>query len=266
MIAARGNFIGGQGIVDGQIIPTQPMTAFANGQFNHVPLMNGDTKDEQTFFLAITEYNSNTDNALRTPPTAAQYVNYVNTTFASPPYPAGTAATILSLYPLSAFSPPELAPELAWNRVGTDSAICGQRILNKILAPQIPVYAYEFADQTAPFYFPQMPGFVSLAYHTADIQYLFPGWHGGPNGIQHPLNKQQEKLSDELVTAWTNFARTGNPNGTGNKPWPVFTTQAGPAWMIQNLPASSTLPDDQYSALRKCAFWEPIAFARFPTP
>ena len=265
-IAARGNFIGGQGIVDGQIVPSQPMTAFANGQFNHVPLMNGDTKDEHTFFLAITEYNSNTDNALRTPPTAAQYINYVNTTFATPPYPAGTSAAVLALYPLSAFSPPELAPELAWNRVGTDSAICGQRILNKILAPQIPVYAYEFADQAAPFYFPQMPGFVSLAYHTADIQYLFPGWHGGPNGIQQPLNKQQENFSDKLVAAWTNFARTGNPNGNGNQPWPLYTTQPGPAWLIQDLPGLSTLADAQYSALRKCAFWEPIAFARFPTP
>jgi para-nitrobenzyl esterase len=265
-IAARGNFIGGQGIVDGTIVPFQPMTAFANGQFNHVPLMNGNTQDEHTFFLAITEYNSNTDNALRTPPTAAQYVNYVNTTFATPPYPAGTAAEILTLYPLSDFSPQELAPELAWNRVGTDSAICGQRLLNKILAPQIPVYAYEFADQTAPFYFPQMPGFVSLAYHTADIQYLFPGWHGGPNGIQHPLNKQQENLSDELVVAWTNFARAGNPNGNGNKPWPLYTTQPGPAWLIQDHPGLSTMTDAQYSALRRCDFWETIAFARFPTP
>ena len=31
----------------------------------------------------------------------------------------------------------------------------------------------------------------ALAYHTADIQYLFPLWHGGPLGIPHPLNPQQ---------------------------------------------------------------------------
>jgi para-nitrobenzyl esterase len=261
-IGARGNFIGGQGIVDGQIVPAQPMTAFAKGQFNHVPLMNGDTKDEHTFFLAITEYNSSPDNALRTPPTAAQYLNYVNTTFPAPPYPAGTAEAILTLYPLSAYA----TPELAWNRVGTDSAICGQRVLDKILAPQIPVYTYEFADETAPFYFPEMPGFVSLAYHTADIQYLFPLWHGGPDGIQHPLNKQQKKLSDKLVDAWTNFARTGNPNGQGNKPWPRYTAKQGPAWLIQDLRGFSTLTDAKYAEIHNCAFWEPIAFARFPTP
>jgi para-nitrobenzyl esterase len=150
--------------------------------------------------------------------------------------------------------------------VGTDSAICGQRVLDKILAPQIPVYTYEFADETAPFYFPEMPGFVSLAYHTADIQYLFPLWHGGPDGIQHPLNRQQDKLSDKLVTAWTNFARTGNPNGQGNKPWPRYTAKQGPAWLIQDLRGFSSLTDAKYAEIHNCAFWEPIAFARFPTP
>ncbi len=261
-IAGKGNFIGGQGIIDGQIVPSQPMTLFANGQFNHVPLINGNTEDEHTFFLAITEYNSNTDNALRTPTTAAQYVNHVNATYATPPYPAGTAAAVLALYPLSAYA----TPELAYNRVGTDSAICGQRILDKILAPQIPVYVYEFDDRTAPFYFPQMPGFTSLAYHTADIQYLFPLWHGGPDGIEHPLNARQLNLSDELVAAWTNFARTGNPNGHGNKPWPRYTTEPGPAWLRQDLRGLSTLTDTQYSALRHCDFWDPLAFVLFPAP
>jgi hypothetical protein len=29
-------------------------------------------------------------------------------------------------------------------------------MLNRILAPQVPVYAYEFNDATAPFFFPAM--------------------------------------------------------------------------------------------------------------
>jgi para-nitrobenzyl esterase len=50
---------------------------------------------------------------------------------------------------------------------------CAQRKLNRILADQVPIYAYEFDDQTAPFYFPKMPGFAPLAYDTSDIQYFF---------------------------------------------------------------------------------------------
>jgi len=258
--STQGKFITGRGFVDGQIIPDQPLTLFANGRFNRVPLMNGNTADETNFGLAIATYFSRTDNALRTPPTAEKYLNYVNTTFVAPAYPDGTAAKVLSVYPLSNFK----TPQLAWDQVGTDSGICNQRRLDKILAPQIPVYTYEFADRTAPFYFPDMPGIEALAYHTADIQYLFPLWRGGPLGIPRPLNRQQTMLSNQLVSAWANFARTGNPNGSGNSPWPRYTTRAdAPAWLIQDLTGQdlqglSTLTDAQYAARRHCDFWDSV--------
>lgn len=34
-----------------------------------------------------------------------------------------------------------------------------------------------------PYYFPAMPGFVPLAAHTIDIQFLFSGYHGGSLGV-----------------------------------------------------------------------------------
>jgi para-nitrobenzyl esterase len=253
--STRGQFITGRGLVDGEIIPDQPLTLFTNGRFNPMPLINGNTADETNFGLAITEYFSNADNARRAPPTAEQYLHYVNTTYAPPAYADGTAAKVLGVYPLSAFK----SPQLAWDRVGTDSGICNQRRLDKVLAPQIPVYAYEFADQTAPFFFPDMPGMEALAYHTADIQYLFPLWHGGPLGIPHPLNRQQTALSNQLVSAWANFARTGNPNGSGNSPWPRYTASVeAPVWLIQDLPGLSVLTNAQYSALRHCDFWDSV--------
>jgi para-nitrobenzyl esterase len=243
-------------IVDGTIIPDQPLTLFTNGKFNHVPLMNGNVEDEQNFSLAITEYFTNTENSLRTPPTADQYEAFINTTYAPPTYPAGTAAKVLKRYPLGAYA----SPQLAWDRLGTDPGICAERRLDKILAPQIPLYTYEFDDQTAPFYFPNMPGFIALAYHTADIQYLFPLWSGGPDGIVHQLNNKQKALSDQLVSAWTNFAWTSNPNGIGNAPWPRYTNSVGtPAWLIEGQPVLSTLTDAQYSALRQCDFWDSLS-------
>jgi len=253
--SATSKFISGRGLVDGQIIPDQPLKLFAAGRFNKMPLMNGNTTDETNFSLAITEYFTSSDGTGRTPPTADQYLSYVNTTFVPPAYPEGTAAKVLAVYPLSAFT----SPQLAWDRVGSDSGICNQRRLDRILAPQIPVYSYEFADKTAPFFFPPLPDFEPLSYHTADIQYVFPLWHGGPLGKTVALNPEQHKLSDALVTAWTNFARTGNPNGSGNAPWPRYTAAAdAPAWRIEDVPASSTLTDSQYSALRHCDFWDSV--------
>src|SRR5579883_32802 len=143
-------------MVDGTVIPSEPLTAFANGQFNHVPLMNGNTLDEENFTLAITEYFESP----REPLTAAQYENYVKTTYAPPTYPAGTAAKVLAQYPLSGYA----SPQLAWDRAGTDPGICSERRFDKLVVSQIPLYVYEFDDQTAPFYFPPMPGFLALAY------------------------------------------------------------------------------------------------------
>ena len=130
-----------------------------------------------------------------------KYLNSVNSTYARPACPAGTAAQALAHYPLGAYA----SPQLACTRVGTDRGNCSERRLDKILASQIPVYTYEFDDQTAPFYFPKMPGFIALACHTADIQYLFSLRRGGPDGIQHALKKKETALSDQLVAAPTNL-------------------------------------------------------------
>jgi para-nitrobenzyl esterase len=106
-----------------------------------------------------------------------------------------------------------------------------------------------------------MPGFEPLAYHTSDIQYLFPGWHGGPDGIAHPLNNLQQRLSDELVTAWTNFARTGNPNGEGDVPWPRLRAdrpdQAGA--LSERIPRLSTFTGTELAERHNCSFWDSIS-------
>jgi len=104
-----------------------------------------------------------------------------------------------------------------------------------------------------------MRGFESHAYHTADIQYLFPNFHGGPKGIIHELDEQQKRLSDELVSAWANFARTGNPNRKGNSPWPQYQDQTDKAsYLSQNIPTLSTFTDAQFSLAHKCDFWDAI--------
>lgn len=146
----------------------------------------------------------------------------------------------------------------------TDPFICEERTLTKILASQIPVYAYEFADETAPSFFPKVKG---LPITPPKSNICSPGWHGGPTppSVVHPLNKKQTKLSDQLVTAWTNFASTGNPNGLGNYPWPRFEAVKvnKPAWLIQKATGLSTLTDRQYSAIRNCDFWNslpPVVF------
>jgi para-nitrobenzyl esterase len=234
-------------MLDGTVLPIQPPTAWSSGQFSHIPLMNGNVQDEQDFSLAITEYFSHP----RQPPTGAQYTSNIAHTYATPPYPAGTSEKIMKLYPLANYS----SAQIAWDRVGTDPGICAEMALNTQLATQIPVYGYLFEDQTPSFYFPRMPGFRALAYHTSDIQFLFPLYHGG-QGTPHNLKGEQITLSNELVAAWTKFAWTGNPNGVGNTPWPVFKASHGASdVLLQNVPALSTETTAQFNASHNCHFW-----------
>src|SRR5690349_6335210 len=75
----------------------------------------------------------------------------------------------------------------------------------------VPIYVYEFKDRKAPQYF-QPVSYPYGAAHTLDLQYIFPGYHGA-QGVTNPLNIDQQKLSDSMIKYWTNFAKTGNPNG-----------------------------------------------------
>jgi para-nitrobenzyl esterase len=197
----------------------------------------------------------------------------------SPPaYPAGTVAAVLAHYPLSKYQ----SPQLQWSQEYTDANYsCTTQYVDRILANQVPLYAYEFKDQTAPDYFPPLPGLVTLAYHTSDIQYYWEGFHGGPipPSVPTSLNPKQEVLSEQLIAAVSNFARTGNPNGVGNIPWPQYTGTNG-SFFTENIsspppviattysppitippttpPGLSTETDAFWASEHQCDFWDNV--------
>jgi len=231
-------------IVDGSVIPIAPGQAWTTGQFNKMPMMGGAVKDEITFFTGINEWFSGPPQA---PLTADQYA-------------AAVGAVVAAEYPVSAYGGD---PMLAYERAVTDQFKCTELHVVQLWAVQTPTYAYDFVYQNAPYYFAKMPGFRPLAAHTIDIQFLFPGWHGGDLGVnidqgtgeQRELNAAETGLSDQLVAAWTNFAATGNPNGSGDSPWPVFTA-GSQKYFVQDL-SVSTETVEQFRSAYKCDFWDP---------
>jgi para-nitrobenzyl esterase len=235
-------------LLDGTVLPIAPDTAWTTGKFSQMPILHGSVKAEYSFIVSANEYYFG-------PLTAAGYVNIVKagntlqTTYKN----SAVAAKVLALYPLKNYA----SPSLAYVAVGSDSFVCGAQFIDHLLAtnvPSVPLYTYEFQDAKAPWYFPKL-SFPHGAAHTIDIQFLFPLWHGGPDGIPHPLSLPELTLSDELVTAWTSFMYTGNPNLAGNAPWPPYTTKSE-TYLLENTPKLSTLTDAQFSAEHNCAFWD----------
>lgn len=255
---ADGPYTTGTPFVDGTIIPIMPEKAWTTGRFNKMPVMGGATKDELTFLTGISEYFSGPP---QTPMSADQFAAAVSEGAPCAFCTGGTMpAGVANKYKLSAYNND---PMIAYERAVTDPAKCREVHVLQLMAPQVPTYAYDFTYPDAPYYFPKMPGFKALASHTIDIQFLFNNWHGGQLGVNldqetgqpRELNNKETKLSDQLVAAWTNFANNGNPNSSGNSPWPKFATGDNAQYFVQDIPLSTTTVK-KFRNEYKCNFWD----------
>jgi para-nitrobenzyl esterase len=224
---------GGQGfgpVVGGGVLPTNPAQALATGRFQKVPVMQGTTRDEhRTFQAAIDQFTGH-------PATAAEYRDQLTGIFGPE-----KAARVLARYPVSDYGTPSLALATVW----TDySWACTGLHTDRLLASQVPTYAYEFADEQAPWFAgAPTPSFPTGAYHASELQYLFSG--GYASGVLSPA---QQRLSDQMISYWTRFAHTGNPNGPATPAWPQFRPSG------QHVQSLTTGP--QIRPAHMCDFWQ----------
>ena len=91
----------------------------------------------------------------------------------------------------------------------------------------IPAYAYQFARRLPT---DGREGVLQGAFHSSELWYMFKSLRF----CWRPFIPGDYDLAEQMITCWTNFAATGNPNGDGSEVWTPFTTDR-PEFMIFKL-------------------------------
>jgi len=235
-ILASQNATGYTPNINSEVLPETLKTAFATGDFNRVPIINGTNHDEWRLFVALSELAGS-------PVTASNYQSMISATLG---VPAAAAAIIAAKYPLTAFP----SPSVALGAVGTDAIFaCPALTIDQSVSRFVPTFGYEFNDENAPENFLPPVSFPYGAAHASEIQYLmdlpaaaFPGTLSGP----------QQQLATIMKRYWTNFAKRGFPASFGTPFWPLFSNLTQ---QMQSLAPPAPRTETGFATTHNCAFW-----------
>ena len=193
-------------MVDGYVLKENPYVTFMNGRQNDVPLLAGWNADEGLAFF----------NWALPHQTIQAYSDAATAKFG-----AANLQSFLQAYPANSV---DQATQSAQSLVG-DLVIKYQTwgwITQQQKTGHSPVYAYNFG---------QVSAFNPIATHGTEVGYVFGHFAPGPAAP----SAQDLAVSDTMQSYWTNFARTGNPNGAGLPQWPQYTGAGSQAMQIGNV-------------------------------
>src|SRR5580700_4718778 len=189
-------------VIEPYVLPHSPYEAFTAGQQNDVPLLIGSNADEARALLDVTHVTATTFDS-----------DLENSVGQLPP-------ALLAAYPHATDEQAQQAQlglerdlrfgwdMWAWARLQAGTG-------------KSPVFYYSFRQQPP---FPADSVYAGWgASHFAELWYVFD--HLG----QSPWNwtAGDRKLAAEMSSYWVNFAKSGDPNGPGLPPWPVFINNEG---------------------------------------
>jgi len=184
--------------IDGWVLPQQPAVTFARGEQARIPVMLGTNEDEVSIFDSPLVGGGN-----RYPKTVENYRAWLKREF------GGMADEVFAAYPVRQDA--EVPEEFRTMFSDYDFAFSAWLLAKQMATTGRPAYLYRFT------YVGSGP-FASLgAFHSEELMFLsgryWTSWVKKPEDAQ---------LARAIVGYWSNFVKTGNPNGGGLQVWPAF--------------------------------------------
>lgn len=201
-------------IVDGWVLPEQPVAALRDGHSHPVPWLVGNNIQEFSFGRSsVIQPNAPPD-----PPDGLRA--QIRDSFGE------EAQDAIAAYGLAHSDSPPVDPQLgsAGTQLMTDTFFrCPAHIAGDWLASRgVPIFEYQFERP--------LPGSGSASTrHSGELPYVF-GWaqHAGIHMMGATFEPADATVSEQMQSYWTNFAKTGDPNGPGSPPWPAWHGEAPP--------------------------------------
>lgn len=206
--------------IDGYFLPESVVANFAAGKQSHVPLLAGWNADEGNYRMIVERDEMTPEN----------YAAHVRTIYGA------NAEEILKLYP--ADEARHAARDLASDRFiafGT-----WKWIEAHLQTGQSPIYRYHF-EETLPAAADAPADAEPAAPHASEIEFVF----NMLPARKLPWRDEDRKLSETMATYWTNFAKTGDPNGAG---LPTWTPYSSDGYAVMHLRADPEVANDTLRA------------------
>jgi para-nitrobenzyl esterase len=185
-------------IRDGIVIPTEGIKeALGNPKYSkNVPVLAGTTKDEVSLWIGVSTY------------------------FTEKSYPF---TRLIPIPKLKTRNPELYAYWLqtrsnAWKARGTD-----EPLMQLLQSGSEELFAYRFDwDEQRRSFFADFPKLLGAA-HGFEIAFLTGEYKYGPiTRYVYPKSKSREVMEENMMSIWTNFAKTGTPKSEVDLKWPKY--------------------------------------------
>ena len=223
--ARKKGTIGFSPVIDGRLLTEAVPKTYAAGKQAHVPLLAGWNRDERAGTLskgmtaekwkafATGHYGAHADEFLAV-------------------YPGKTDAEAVTS--ADAYTTDQFLGIGTWQWIEAQTE-----------TGEAPVYRYHFELPAPP---SEMHPEGKYAWHSDDLEYVFGTLDVRRGSVWRP---EDRKLTEEMMDYWTNFAKTGDPNGPGLPEWPRYDKTGAVMHLERETHASPDTTRAQYEFLLK---------------